>query len=294
MKKLPARRMKWIGLVHVVLGCGVVLQSGTVFGEPAAGVPVVAEGFAFFLPDLSLEEVRSRARREARRNAIEQAAGVFVRATSVVHNSQIADELVTAVARGVIEDEQWIEEKIEKTDAPDGDSSMPLYRAKVRAIVRPVKVERRAGFELTASLNKPIYQDGEEALIKIRSSRPTYLHVFSVAQDGSVTLLLPNRFMPNNLIEADREIVFPSHALRELGVRLRVALPKGAGSAVEHIKVIATRKPLALVQAAERSDGVFRAFSGSEGGMIHHVMRRLALLDDEDWTETTLPYQIRR
>lgn len=286
--------MRWISFAHVLLGCSMMFQAGAVLGESTAGVPVMAEGSAPFLPDMSLEEVRGRARGEARRNAIEQAAGVFIRATSVVHNSQIADELVTAVARGVIEDEQWIEEKIEKTDAPPAGSSMSVYRAKVKAVVRPVKIERRAGFELAASLNKQIYQDGEEALIKIQSNRSAYLHVFSVTQDGSVTLLLPNRFVTKTLIAADQEIVFPSDGLRELGVRLRVALPRGAGRAIEHIKVIATRQPLALVKAEERSDGVFRTFAGSEGDMIHHVMKRLALLDDEDWTETTLPYQVRQ
>ena len=38
--------------------------------EPAAAVTVVAEGLVPFQSDLSLNEVRSRARDEARRNAI--------------------------------------------------------------------------------------------------------------------------------------------------------------------------------------------------------------------------------
>src|SRR5207249_1608747 len=69
----------------------------TAVTEPIVAVTVVAEGLVPFQSDLSLNEVRVRARDEARRNAIEQAVGVFVRGKSVVHNSQIVDELILSV-----------------------------------------------------------------------------------------------------------------------------------------------------------------------------------------------------
>jgi len=81
--------------------------------------------------------------------------------------------------------------------------------------------------------------------------------------------------------------------LRALGVRLRVSLPKGAKKAQEYIKVIATRKPISLVGADHSSDDVFRTYMGGENGMIQDVIKRLAQLEDEDWNETTLPYEVR-
>lgn len=271
-----------------------------VLAEPSKSVSVVADGMAPFLRDMSLDEVRGKARDEARRNAIEQAVGVFVRSASVVHNSQIADELIASVARGVIEEEQWLEERIEEVkdgkDKKPAGSSMAIYRTKVKALVRPVHVERRAGFEVQASLNKTVFQEGEEALIKIRSSQPSHLYLFSVTQDGSVTLLLPNHYLAQNLISAGQDMVFPSEALRSLGIKLRVMLPKGTKKAVEYIKVIAIRKPIALVKEhSERAPGsVFHTFDGREGTMIQDVVKRLALLEDEDWTEATLPYEVRQ
>lgn len=262
--------------------------------RPKATVTVVAEAQAPFLQNMSFDEVRGVARDEARRNAIEQAVGVFVRSASVVHNSQITDELIASVARGVIEEEQWLEEGIEPVrDAKKAGSVVHVYHVRLKAVVRPVRVERRGGFEVHATLNKSVFQEGEEALIRIRSSEPAYLHLFSVAPDGSVTLLLPNRFVPRNQIPADQDIVFPGEPVRALGVRLRAMLPKGAKRAVEYIKVIATRKPIVLVGEQE-TDGVFRTFDGAESGMIQDVVKRLASLDDEDWVETTLPYEIRR
>ncbi len=273
------------------------LLVGSAFAEPPASVSVVAEGMAPFLKEMSLEEAQGRARDEARRNAIEQAVGVFVRGTTVLHNSQIADELIASVARGVIEQEQWIDEGIRDIqDDKHRGQKIHVYHSKVKALVRPVRVERRAGFEIQASLNKQVFQEGEEALIKVRSSQPAYLYLFSVTQDGSVTMLMPNQFMKRHYFPANQDVLFPGEALRTLGVRLRVTLPPRTRKAVEYIKVIAIRKPVRLVKESDEQaqESAFAIFSGAEGGMIHDLVKRLALLDDEDWTETTVPYEVRQ
>ncbi len=281
--------------VTLLLGLACVVSGGdnTACAEPVASITVVADGVAPFLKDMSLDEVRGRARDEARRNAIEQAVGVFVRSASVLHNSQITDELISSVSRGVIEQEQWSNEQIEEVKAGKRPGpAMAMYRTTVKAQVRPVRVERRAGFDVRGGLNKTVFQNDEEALITIRSTQPAYLHVFSVTQDGRVTLLLPNKFVERNQITPDQEIVFPNDTLRALGVRLRVSLPKGEKLAREYIKVIATRKPVSLV-GADTVNGVFKTYTGGENGMIHDVIKRLAQLEDEDWNETTLPYEVR-
>lgn len=282
--------------VTVLLGgvFGMLAGNNTTSAEPLATVTVVAEGVAPFLKDMSLDEVRGRARDEARRNAIEQAVGVFVRSASVLHNSQITDELISSVSRGVIEQEQWTNEEIQevKEEKKRSGPAMAMYRTTVKAQVRPVRVERRAGFDVRGGLNKTVFQDNEEALIKIRSTQPAYLHVFSVTQDGGVTLLLPNKFVERNQIMPDQEVMFPNDTLRALGVRLRVSLPKGAKKAQEYIKVIATRKPVNLV-GPDTSTNVFKTYTGGENGMIQDVIKRLAQLEDEDWNETTLPYEVR-
>ncbi len=272
---------------------GMLVGNNTTYAEPVTAITVVAEGVAPFLKDMSLDEVRGRARDEARRNAIEQAVGVFVRSASVLHNSQITDELISSVSRGVIEQEQWSNEQIEEIkDGKRSGPAMAMYRITVKAQVRPVRVERRAGFDVRGGLNKTVFQDNEEALIKIRSTQPAYLHVFSVTQDGGVTLLLPNKFVERNQITPDQEVMFPNDTLRALGVRLRVSLPKGAKKAQEYIKVIATRKPINLV-GTDASKDVFKTYIGGENGMIQDVIKRLAQLEDEDWNETTLPYEVR-
>jgi hypothetical protein len=281
----------------MVAGLGLVVAGEVALAEPPASVSVVAEGMVPFSKHMSLGEVQGRARDEARRNAIEQAVGMFVRGTTVLHNFQIADELITSVARGVIEEEQWIEEGIRDVqDEKHKGQKMHVYHSKVKALVRPVRVERRAGFELQASLNKQVFQEGEEALIKVRSSQPAYLYLFSVTQDGGVTMLMPNHFVKRNQVSANQDVLFPGESMRALGVKLRVTLPRGDRKAVEYIKVIAIRKPVHLVKEQDdpAHERIFQTFAGAEGGMIHDLVKRLALLEDEDWTETTVPYEVRQ
>ncbi|MSQ77814.1 MAG: hypothetical protein EXR97_05110 [Nitrospiraceae bacterium] len=77
---------------------------------------------------------------------------------------------------------------------------------------------------------------------------------------------------------------------------LRVSLPKGAKKSQEYIKIIATRKPISLVGSlvgTDASKDVFKTYTGGENGMIQDVIKRLAQLEDEDWNETTLPYEVR-
>lgn len=290
---MPSGTKSLTRAVLLVVFCLVAAGDGATAGEAPAGVWVVAEGMSPFLRDLSLDEVRGRARDEARRNAIEQAVGLFVRGTTILHNAQITDELIASVARGVIEEEEWVDERIEEVSDKRSGPKLAVWHSKVKARVRPVHVERRAGFELRASLNKTVFQEGEEALIKVRSSQQAYIHLFSVTQDGAVTLLLPNRFLTDNRFEANQEYVMPNERLRTLGVKLRVTLPKNVRKAVEYIKVIATRKPISLV-SDKTPDGVFHTFEGAEAGMIKDVVKRLAQLEDEDWTEATVPYEVRQ
>ena len=109
-------RQRWIASRIVAL-CSMgalLLGEGASWAEPLAPVTVIAQGCTPFLKDLTLEEVRGRACDDARRSAIEQAVGVFVRGSVVVHNSQIVEELGTTLVRGVIEQEQWLEERIEE------------------------------------------------------------------------------------------------------------------------------------------------------------------------------------
>ena len=146
--------------------------------------------------------------------------------------------------------------------------------------------------QILVTLNKQVFREGEEATVTVRASEPVYLHLFSVAEDGSVTVLLPNPMAPRNHLLAGQEFTFPTESQRELGLRLQVALPKGATRAIESIKVIATREKMDLAHKEQALNDVFRRYTGRGEGQFQHALKQVTGLESPDWTEATLAYEI--
>lgn len=258
--------------------------------EGGEGVWVIAESVVQLADDMTVQEARSRSRNEARRKAIEKAVGIFVKGKTVVYNYVLAEDLVQSIVRGIITDEQILEEGIREV-GQQSNGRATLYVTKIKARVRPMQAERKAEFSLKVELNQTVFREGEEVEIHISSGDDVFLHLFSVGQDDAVTVLFPNRFSQDTLIRADQPFVFPNDSQRAMGIRLRVFPPAGVKHAMERIKVIATRKKRDLIKAKFR-EGVFQIYEGKDTGLVTDLLRELALLEDADWAEITVPYEV--
>ena len=258
--------------------------------EGGEGVWVIAEAVVQLADDMTVQEARSRSRNEARRKAIEKAVGIFVKGKTVVYNHVLAEDLVQSIVRGIVTDEQVLEEGVREVGQQSNERAT-LYATKLKARVRPVQAERKAEFSLKVVLNQTVFREGEEVEIRVSSSHDVYLHLFSVGQDDAVTVLLPNRFAQDTLIRAEQPFVFPDDNQRAMGIRLRVFPPAGAKRATERIKVIATRKKCDLIKAKFR-EGVFQVYEAKDTGLVTDLLRELALLEDADWAEATVPYEV--
>jgi hypothetical protein len=258
--------------------------------EGGEGVWVIAEAVVQLADDMTVQEARSRSRNEARRKAIEKAVGIFVKGKTVVYNHVLAEDLVQSIVRGIITDEQVLEEGVREVGQQSNERAT-LYAIKLKARVRPVQAERKAEFLLKVVLNQTVFHEGEEVEIRVSSGHDVYLHLFSVGQDDAVTVLFPNRFAQDTLIRAEQQFVFPDDSQRAMGIRLRVFPPAGAKRATERIKVIATRKKRDLIKAKFR-EGVFQVYEAKDTGLVTDLLRELALLEDADWAEATVPYEV--
>lgn len=258
--------------------------------EGGEGVWVIAEAIVQLADDMTVQEARSRSRNEARRKAIEKAVGIFVKGKTVVYNYVLAEDLVQSIVRGIITDEQVLEEGVREVGQQSNERAT-LYATKLKARVRPVQAERKAEFSLKVVLNQTVFREGEEVEIRVSSGHDVYLHLFSVGQDDAVTVLFPNRFAQDTLIRAEQQFVFPDDSQRAMGIRLRVFPPAGAKRAMERIKVIATRKKRDLIKAKFR-EGIFQVYEGKDTGLVTDLLRELAFLEDADWAEATVPYEV--
>lgn len=231
------------------------------------------------------QEVKARARREAQNRAVEQGVGTFIKSHTLVTNNQLADDLLYAAVRGTIEKSEVIAEGWDERDRD-------LYRVRLRALVSPIYPERGQGLALKVGLSKSELKEGEAARIAYQASSDCHIYIFSVAADGSVTLLFPNSRERDNKIVANQGYEFPP-----AGSPLKLEalfLPGFTGDfAEEHLKIIATRNPEPIIPLGFQ-EGMFQAYDGKSTGMINDLVKKLNQLEPADWSEATVTYRIVR
>lgn len=249
------------------------------------GLWVTATGEASQGETETPKEVIQRAKRDAQSRAIEQATGVFLKSHTVVHNSQIADDLIYAAVRGKINEMIVVNSGWDKQDRN-------LYKIKIKALVEPLYPEKGKGLTAKLNLSKTDLREGEEVKIYYETNDDCYIYLFSVAVDGSVTLLFPNSQNQENKVEGKKVYGFPA---QDSSIRLKAMfLPNFRDkTAEERIKLIATKKKENLLPLGFK-EGVFQAYDASSTGMVSELIKKLNQIEPSEWTEATAEYIIRR
>jgi hypothetical protein len=246
---------------------------------------ITAEGESYQGEMDTLKEVKTRAKREAETKAVEMAVGTFIKSHTLVSNSQVAEDLIYAAVRGKITKEEVI--------SSDWDAKeRNLYKVKIKALVEPVYPEKGETLSAKLHLSKTDLKEGDEVQIFYQVSKDSYVYIFSIAADGSVTLLLPNSNTPDNFSKAGKVYQFPP---KDSHIQLQALfLPDYKEiSAEEKIKIIATRQKEELLPLGFR-EGVFQVYDAKSTGMIGDLVRRLNQIEPTDWTEVTVHYILRR
>ncbi|MBF0328234.1 MAG: DUF4384 domain-containing protein [Nitrospirae bacterium] len=248
---------------------------------------VEAEGEALMSEIETPKEVMARAKKDAQNKAVEKAVGVFIRSHTLVSNSQLAEDLVYASVRGKIKKTETIKEKT-GWDTKDRN----LYRISIMALVEPVYPEKGGTINMKLSLSKSDLNEGEAVKIFYQADTECFVYIFSVAADGSVTLLFPNSQNREHLAKPGTGYEFPPAGSQ---IKLKAMfLPDFKGdSTSERIKVIATKKKEEIVPLGFQ-EGLFKVYDSKSTGMISDLVKRLNQLDPADWTEATVEYQIKR
>ncbi|MBI3585436.1 MAG: DUF4384 domain-containing protein [Nitrospinae bacterium] len=231
------------------------------------------------------KEVMNRAKKDAEVRAIEYAVGTFIKSHTLVSNSQLAEDLIYAAVRGKIEKVEIIKEGWDTKDRN-------LYRVRLKALIEPVYPEKGHGMSVKLSLSKADLKEGEEVKIFYQPDADSYVYIFSVAADGSVTLLLPNSLHKENFAEAKRTYEFPP-ANSTIKLQAQFLPEHKEKTAEERIKIIATRQKEDIIPLGFQ-EGMFKVYDAKSTGMISDLVKRLNQLEPIDWTEATMVYVLRR
>jgi len=254
----------------------------------AEGLKVVeGEGQAILGEDTTMLQGKATALNNARRDALEKATGIEVRGSSVVYNNTLINDLVKTATKGIIVQEQLLDNSCKITDLHF------TCVAKIKATVKPLTAQRKGNFSVTtASVQRPdkeraakspVFQNNDEIQVRVMANEDAFLQLFSVDQYGNVSKLYPNSYIKQQkALPGEKEFVFPDNALRDRGLRLKVRTPKGVKQSIESVLVIATKEKTALL--ADKS---------LDNPTITDLMKELSDLDPSSWAESTVGYEVR-
>lgn len=227
-------------------------------------------------------EVFDRAKLAAQRAALERAVGSSVRSHTIVSNSELAEDLIHARVRGSIEALEVLSQEQDK-------DSRHKYRVKIRASIVPVYGSGSEGIDIRAALLRTELQEGDDVRLQYKVSSDSYIYLFVISADNSVTQLLPNAEITANHAKANQIYFFPPD---KSSIRLSAQLLPDSKQTVteEKIKIIATKKEEPLLHGGFREG--FRVYDRNSTGLVSDLLKRLTQLDLGDWGEATLVYQI--
>ena len=210
------------------------------------GKAVTATGMAV-IANLTPEEAQNMALRRARQNAIEEVCGVSVQAETFIHNNMLAADFIHSVSYGRIIYEEILRWDVDVTRESKKRPPSVAYRVTIKARVKPEKGKPDPYYQVNVRLNKKVYHSGDEMIIRVKATKPSFISVLNFAADGSVILLYPNRLRKNNYVKALEEYQIPSEADRNDVLKLQVSTLPGHRKDTEFIKIIATRQPIHLL-----------------------------------------------
>lgn len=248
---------------------------------------IEAEGISVLGEDTTPAQAKAVALNNARRRALEEAVGVTLHGSSVLYNSELISDLVVTATKGLIVKEEVLESGFRS------DKELTSYRVLVRAYIKPVRLERRGNFKITKAevfnaanpkaTIQPVFNDGDEIQIRVKVSSESYIHIFSVDQNGRVSRIFPTSYAPAERLPPETEFVFPDDTLRGSGIRLRVGAPRNTDRAIESALVIATKERVNLLSGKSEEDA-----------SITDIMRELSEMDISLWADKTVGYEVRR
>lgn len=141
--------------------------------------------------------------------------------------------------------------------------------------------------QLSARLdrNPPCYPPDMPATLYVKTEAGVYLYLLGMAADHTVTLLYPNKILPEQTL-VSAKFIFPPPSLRDK-LQLVFFPLKEDELCQESIKIVASRNPLdfSFLPIPEN-----RIYKGAKGGEINRMLE--VLERSKSWEAVDVPYTV--
>lgn len=260
----------------------------SVFAQGTAWVTV--EGMAS-MENVTKEEARRLAIEDAMRNAVEEVVGVNVLADTIVTNFMLSGDIVKVTPYGKVVDKEIIEEGVREIREKGKTTPSLIYRVKMK-----VKVSKEEGttdpyFKINATLNRNVFNEGDEMVIKVSSTKDCYITIFNITEDEKTLILMPNRFRRENFIKANEAIIFPDEYENKRGIKLKATLPSGRKSVTERMYILALKQKLNF-DTGKYTEGIHGIYTGKTA-FINALLKEIVDIPLSERSEGFIQYQIK-
>jgi hypothetical protein len=145
--------------------------------------------------------------------------------------------------------------------------------------------QAQATFNIHLWTNQKSYRPGDTIEFSFKTDRDCYLTLIDVATEGVIRVIFPNKYSPDNFVQAGRTYNIPG----DYNFRMKITGPAG----MEKVKAIATTKPMSVFEM-DFSGGDYFFFEGKAGSRV--ITRGIgglkSRLERHTWTETELEFEI--
>jgi hypothetical protein len=274
-----------------MVGRGNPMEAKILNTDPDGCTWVAATGSVRFDDQDTKHQAFAQAIAEARRNAMDTLLGVRIDHTFMDFQSEntlrgefvLTEKLLRVTQLGRATKENVL--RVGPVDDPDCMACR--IEAQIQTCLVPEKERSDKDFRVNVRVNRSSYQNGDEVLITITSTRDSYLYIYNVDMDFRAALIAPNKYVPSVRVKAGETWVYPSDDLRAKGVRATAHLLPGSSVSAETIRVIASKAalPNSLVSLTHQRESAQPPF--------FEFLRALLAMDVE-WVEDVQAFTIRQ
>ena len=259
--------------------------------DPDGCTWVAATGSVRFGDQDTKHQAFAQAIAEARQKAMETLLGVRIDHSFIdfqSENSLRGEFVLTEKLLRVTQLGRAIKENVLRVGPVDDPGCVACrIEAQIETCLVPEKERGDKDFQVSVRLNRSSYQDGDEVIITVTSTRDSYLYIYNVDMDFRAALIAPNKYVPSVRVKAGEAWVYPSDDLRTKGLRATAHLLPSSSVSAETIRVVASKAalPNSLVSLTYQQEITQPPF--------FEFLRALLAMDVE-WVEDVQAFTIRQ
>lgn len=204
---LPRRNLLYINILFWILSIWVMPLD-------AQEKEVTSVGRVGIAGSTTFGQAQQFAIQQARRAAIEQAAGTHVSQNTLIVDDILTTTFIKTESRGFIISEEIIKWDIDSAVVPGEKNQppIPFVSVKIKATVKslPSNFFRRSALNVEFSSKKQIFKNGEHATINLVANEDLYFLIANYSGKGKIKVIYPNPIAAPNFLAAGTRYVIPA------------------------------------------------------------------------------------